>query len=175
MEGAREARSPGRPAINPELHVPTARCGLQTCTASTRCVVFLGLYWSSLLRGLLSCSKRALEQGLSSCGTQAYLLCGTCDLPRSGIEHMSPALAGGFFTPEPPGKPQMAGFDGDGRAPAQCRARTVPGRPSMVSEGEDLPCRPQILPPFLQEPRRVQERNLHPLHTHSIAHQLHRG
>ena len=30
--------------------------------------------------------------------------------------------------PEPPGKPQMVGFDGDGRAPAQCRARTVPGR-----------------------------------------------
>ena len=27
------------------------------------------------------------------------------DLSRSGIESMSPALAGGFFTPEPPGKP----------------------------------------------------------------------
>ena len=26
-------------------------------------------------------------------------------LPRSGIEPMSPALAGGFFTTEPPGKP----------------------------------------------------------------------
>ena len=26
------------------------------------------------------------------------------DLPRSGIEPMSPALAGGFFTTEPPGK-----------------------------------------------------------------------
>ena len=28
------------------------------------------------------------------------------DLPGSGIEPMSPALAGGFFTTGPPGKPQ---------------------------------------------------------------------
>ena len=28
------------------------------------------------------------------------------DLPDPGIEPMSPALAGGFFTSEPPGKPQ---------------------------------------------------------------------
>ena len=27
------------------------------------------------------------------------------DLPDPGIEPMSPALAGGFFTTEPPGKP----------------------------------------------------------------------
>ena len=27
------------------------------------------------------------------------------DLPNSGIEPVSPALAGGFFTTEPPGKP----------------------------------------------------------------------
>ena len=33
------------------------------------------------------------------------------DLPNPGIEHMSPAapaLAGGFFTVEPPGKPTKA-------------------------------------------------------------------
>ena len=32
------------------------------------------------------------------------------DLPNPGTEHtslVSPALAGGFFTPEPPGKPRM--------------------------------------------------------------------
>ena len=28
------------------------------------------------------------------------------DLPDQRIESMSPALAGGFFTPEPPGKPK---------------------------------------------------------------------
>ena len=29
------------------------------------------------------------------------------DLPGLGIEPMSPALAGGFFTTEPPGKPRI--------------------------------------------------------------------
>ena len=29
------------------------------------------------------------------------------DLPNSGVEPESPALAGGFFTAEPPGKPQL--------------------------------------------------------------------
>ena len=31
---------------------------------------------------------------------------GIWDLPRPAIEPSSPALAGGFFTAEPPGKPQ---------------------------------------------------------------------
>ena len=54
--------------------------------------------------GLGSCGSWALEHRLS-CGAQAYLLCGLWDLPRPGIEPMSPALAGRFFTTEPPGKP----------------------------------------------------------------------
>ena len=29
------------------------------------------------------------------------------DLPESGIEPVSPALAGEFFTTEPPGKPEV--------------------------------------------------------------------
>ena len=29
------------------------------------------------------------------------------DLPNSGIKPVSPALAGGFFTTEPPGKPSL--------------------------------------------------------------------
>ena len=33
-------------------------------------------------------------------------------LPRSGIEPVSPALAGGFFTPEPPGKPLASSLTG---------------------------------------------------------------
>ena len=32
------------------------------------------------------------------------LFCGMRDLPGPGIEPVSPALAGGFFTTEPPGK-----------------------------------------------------------------------
>ena len=55
--------------------------------------------------GLSSCSSQALEHRISNCGTRAQLLPGTWDLPASGIEPVSPALAGRFFTTEPPGKP----------------------------------------------------------------------
>ena len=62
--------------------------------------------WTSVAaaHGLSSCGSRALEHRLSGCGAQAYLLCGMRDLPGSGIEPVSPALAGSFFTTEPPGK-----------------------------------------------------------------------
>ena len=42
---------------------------------------------------------------LSSCGSRAPLLCGMWDLPRPGLEPVSPALAGRFSTTVPPGKP----------------------------------------------------------------------
>ena len=36
------------------------------------------------------------------------------DLPDSGIELVSPALLGGFFTTEPPGKPGLINARGRG-------------------------------------------------------------
>ena len=61
--------------------------------------------------GLLSLqASEAL--GLSSCGTQAYLHCSMWNLPRLGIELMSPALAGRFLTTGPPGKPRKANLKG---------------------------------------------------------------
>ena len=53
-----------------------------------------------------SYSPRALEHGLSSCGTQAQLLWDMWDLPGPGIEPVSPASAGRFFTTELSGKPR---------------------------------------------------------------------
>ena len=55
--------------------------------------------------GFSQCSSWDLEYRLNTCGTQTPLLGATWDLPRSGIEPVSPALAGGCFTTEPPGKP----------------------------------------------------------------------
>ena len=54
--------------------------------------------------GLSSCGSLALEHRLSSGGTWTCLLQSMWDLPGSG-KPMSPALAGGFFTTELPGKP----------------------------------------------------------------------
>ena len=44
----------------------------------------------------------ALEHRLNSCGTRTQLLRGTGDLSKLEIEPVSPALAGGFFTTDPP-------------------------------------------------------------------------
>ena len=42
---------------------------------------------------------------LSNCGSRAQSLRGMWDLPRPGLERVSPALAGRFSTTAPPGKP----------------------------------------------------------------------
>ena len=50
-------------------------------------------------------SFQALEHRLSSCGEGLSCPHGIWNLPELGIKPMSPALAGLFFTTEPPGKP----------------------------------------------------------------------
>ena len=51
-----------------------------------------------------------LEHSLNSGSTWAELLQGTWGLPGSGIEPTTPALAAGFFTTEPQGKPETRAF-----------------------------------------------------------------
>ena len=48
---------------------------------------------------------RLQTRRLSNCASRAQLLCGMWDLPRPGLEPVSPALAGRFSTTAPPGKP----------------------------------------------------------------------
>ena len=61
--------------------------------------------------GFSSCGSRALEHRLSSCGVWAQLLRGMQDPPGPGLEPVSPALAGGFSTTAPPGKPSICFFN----------------------------------------------------------------
>ena len=63
-------------------------------------------------RGLSSCGSWALEHKLSSCVAQAHLPYSMWDLRRSRIEPVSPALADGFFTTKPPGKPRSFNYKG---------------------------------------------------------------
>ena len=72
--------------------------GFSYCRAQAlRCLGFSGCG-----AGLSSCSSR---NRLSSSGAPAQLLHHMWDLPGSGVEPVSPASEGGFFTAEPPGKP----------------------------------------------------------------------
>ena len=81
--------------------------------SSLRCAGF-SLWWLLLLwsmgsrrAGFSSCGLRAVERRLSSCGAWAQSLCGMWDLPRPGLESVSPALAGRFLTTAPPGKTRV--------------------------------------------------------------------
>ena len=68
--------------------------------------------WASHCGGFSCCrvwapgpqTSAVAAHGLSSCGIQAQFLQGMWDLPGPGVKPVSPALAGGFFTTEPPGK-----------------------------------------------------------------------
>jgi len=91
-------------------------CGVQSfhCDGFSYCGGFSsverrlwGMWASVVARGLSSCSSRALEHRLSSCGKWTYLFLNMWDLSESG---MSPALVGRFFTTEPPGKLQESAF-----------------------------------------------------------------
>ena len=79
----------------------TLRCGAGVLIVVASLVAEHGLQAC----GLSSCGSRSLERRLSSCGAQSQLLRSMWDLPGSGLEPVSPALAGGFLTTEPPGKP----------------------------------------------------------------------
>ena len=99
-----------------------AACGLSLVAASRGysllwCTGFSSLWlllcWAPALgaqapvaaaRGLSNCGLWALEHRLCSCGARAQLLRSMWDLPRPGLEPVSPALAGGFLTTAPPGK-----------------------------------------------------------------------
>ena len=67
--------------------------------SSLRCAGF-SVWWLLLLW-----STGSRRTGFSSCGARASLLRGMWDLPGPGLEPVSPALAGGFLTTVPPGKP----------------------------------------------------------------------
>ena len=53
---------------------------------------------------------RLQTRRLSNCGSWAQLLHSMWDLPRPGLEPVSPALAGRFSTTVPPGKPPFYFF-----------------------------------------------------------------
>ena len=53
----------------------------------------------------LVAEHRLQTRRLSSCGSRAQLLRSMWDLPRPGLEPLSPALAGRLSTTAPPGKP----------------------------------------------------------------------
>ena len=82
------------PALGLRCRVRASHCGGFSCCGAR------ALGWRAsvvVAHGFSSCSLRALEHRLSSCGTRAQLLRGMWDLPGPGIKPVSPALASGFL------------------------------------------------------------------------------
>ena len=67
--------------------------------------LFIAVRGPLTIAASLVAEQRLQTLKLSSCGSRAQLLRGMWDLPRPGLEPVSPALAGRFSTTVPPGKP----------------------------------------------------------------------
>ena len=92
------------------IYLFLAVLGLHFCsTAFSSCgkrgPLFIAVRGPLTIAASLVAEHRLQTRRLSSCGSRAQLLCGMWDLPRPGLEPVSPALAGGFSTTAPPGKP----------------------------------------------------------------------
>ena len=69
--------------------------------------LFIAVRWPLTIAASLVTEHRLQTCRLNNCGSRAQLLRGMWDLPRPGLEPMSPALAGRFSTTAPPGKPLL--------------------------------------------------------------------
>ena len=85
-------------------------CARAFSSCGKRGPLFIAVHRPLTIAASLVAEHRLQTHRLSNCGSWALLLHGMWDLPRPGIEPMSPALAGRFSTTAPPGKPST--FEG---------------------------------------------------------------
>ena len=72
--------------------------------------LFIAVRGPLIIAASLVAEHRLQTRRLSNCGSRALLLRGMWDLPRPGLEPLSPALAGRPSTTAPPGKPKNSYF-----------------------------------------------------------------
>ena len=94
------------------MYLFLAVLGLRFCarvfsSCSERGPLFIAVSGPLTVAASLVAEHRLQTRRLRSCGSRAQLLRGMWDLPRPGLEPVSPALAGGFSTTAPPGKPDI--------------------------------------------------------------------
>ena len=80
-------------------------CARAFSSCGKRGPLFIAVRGPLTIAASLVAEHRLQTCRLSSCGSRAQLVRGMWDLPRPGLEPMSPALAGRFSTTVPPGKP----------------------------------------------------------------------
>ena len=85
-------------------------CAWAFCSCGKWGPLFIAVRGPLTIAAPLVAEHRLQTRRLSNCGSRAQPLCGMWDLPRPGLEPVSPALAGRFSTTAPPGKPQRSIF-----------------------------------------------------------------
>ena len=80
-------------------------CARAFCSCGKWGPLFIAVRGPLIIAASLVAEHRLQTRRLSNCGARAQLLRGMWDLPRPGLEPVSPALAGRFSTTAPPGKP----------------------------------------------------------------------
>ena len=80
-------------------------CARAFSSCGKRRLLFITVRRPLTITASLVAEHRLQTRRLSNCGSQAQPLRGMWDLPRPGLEPVSPALAGRFSTTAPPGKP----------------------------------------------------------------------
>ena len=80
-------------------------CARAFSSCGKRGPLFIAMRGPLTIAASLVAEHRLQTRRLSSCGSRAQLLRGMWDLPGPGLKPVSPALAGGFLTTAPPGKP----------------------------------------------------------------------
>ena len=106
------------------IYLFLAVLGLRFCvrafsSCGERGSLFIAVHGPLTVAASLVAEHRLQMRRLSSCGSWAQSPRGMWDLPRPGLEPVSPALAGRFSTTAPPGKPSR-------RILNHCTTREVP-------------------------------------------------
>ena len=86
-------------------------CARAFSSCGKRGPLFIAVRGPLTVAASLVAEHRLQTRRLSTCGSRAQPLRGTWDLPRPGLEPVPPALAGGFSTTAPPGKPWVFFFN----------------------------------------------------------------
>ena len=86
-------------------------CARAFSSCSKRGPLFIAVRGPRTVAASLVAEHRLQTCRLSDCGSRAQLLRGMWDLPRPGLEPVSPALAGRLSTPVLPGKPHTSRLD----------------------------------------------------------------
>ena len=81
-------------------------CARAFSSCDKRGPLFIAVCGPLTIAASLVAEHRLQMRKLSNCGSRAQLLRGMWDLPRPGLEPVSPALAGRLSTTAPPGKPR---------------------------------------------------------------------